>query len=106
MTLVVRSMRTPLESNGTTTIGHYRCGSPSGSDFHIIIANMHDGLIAPLDHQLQWFSRKISLSSAISREVAWASEGATSGSVIEQTEQISPAKNGFNRSSRTAPIAK
>src|SRR5215218_4684501 len=85
-TLVDRSIRTPGESRGTRTIDWRWCGSASGSVTPMTIAIRQRGLIAPEDHHLRPWTTYSSPSLMMEVAMLVASDEATAGSVMENTD--------------------
>src|SRR6478672_1033487 len=81
------------------------CRSPSGSDRPMTMATLHSGAIAPLDHHLRPVTTKSSPSASMRVAMLFASELATSGSVMEYAERISPRSSGSSHFCWTAGAA-
>src|SRR3712207_4939798 len=103
-TLVDRSMRTPGVSSGTRIIDCRRWGWASGSVTPMTIAILHRGLMAPDDHHLRPWTTYWSPSRRMEVAMFVASDEATAGSVIENTDRISPASNGSSHWARWASV--
>ena len=96
----------PGVSSGTTTILWRLCLSLSGLDkpMNIVIAAL--GWPNPVDHHFLPLMTTSSPSSIMVAAILVASDEATSGSVIPNTERISPASNGLSHFSFWASLPK
>ena len=92
---------TPGVSLGTTIIDCWRCRGASGSVLPITMRTRHRGRSAPDENHFVPLST-YSLPSRVMRSPMFvASDDATSGSVIENAERISPSSNGASQSRLT-----
>src|SRR6266478_952647 len=92
----MRSILTPGESMGTSTMDCCWCFLALGSVLPMKIAILQRGSPAPEDHHLRPL---ITYSSPLRTMLDWmlvASDEATSFSVMLKHERISPASSGFS----------
>src|SRR5690606_1956886 len=90
---------TPGVSSGTRIIDCCWCFGASGSVLPMTMAILEVVVMAPDDHHFLPLITYSSPSRRISQAMLVASEDATSGSVIEKQERISPASSGFSHCS-------
>src|ERR1700674_4861351 len=92
----MRTILTPEVSSGTRIIDCCLCAGAEGSVLPIKIAILHRGSPAPEDHHFRPLIRYSSPSRTILAPMLVASEDATSGSLMEKHDRISPASSGFS----------
>lgn len=80
----------------------WRCRSAAGSVLPITMKISQRGSIAPDDHHLRPLITYSSPSRLIRVAMFVASEDATSGSVMQNAERISPSSSGMSHRSRCA----
>src|SRR5437868_3643363 len=95
----MRSILMPGVSIGTRIIDCCLCLGALASVLPMKIEILQRGSPAPDDHHLVPLITYSSPSRTMLDWILVASEEATSGSVIEKHERISPASNGFNQRS-------
>src|SRR5882724_9502978 len=92
----MRTILTPGVSSGTRIIDCCLCDGAEGLVLPIKIAILHRGSPAPEDHHFRPWITYVAPSRRIVAPILVASEEATSGSVIEKHDRISPASSGFS----------
>src|SRR5699024_1657088 len=94
----IRSTVTPGVSSGTRIIDCCSCLGASGSFFPITMASLQRGSPTPDDHHLRPLITYSSPSLLMLALILVASLEATSGSVMEKHDLISPANSGSSHS--------
>src|SRR4029077_15669789 len=100
----MRSILSPAEGIGTSTIDCCLWSVAERSVLPIKIATLQRGSPAPEDHHLRPL---MTYSSPCRTILAWmlvASDEATPGSVIEKHDRISPASRGLSQRSFCSPV--
>src|SRR6202451_4207989 len=95
-TVNIRTILTPGVSSGTRIIDCCLCGGAEGSLLPMNIAILHRGSPAPEDHHFRPLITYSSPSRTMPDAMLVASEDATSGSVLDKQDRISPASKGFS----------
>ena len=98
--LIPRRTVTPGVSRGTRIIDCCRCRSAPGSVLPITMRILQAGSIAPDDHHFRPLITYLSPSRSILVAMLVASDEATSGSVMQNAERISPSSSGRSHCSR------
>ena len=98
-TRMLRLTLTPGVSFGTQIIDCWRCRSALGLVLPITISSLQRGSIAPEDHHLRPLITYSSPSRTIEVAMFDASEEATSGSVMQNVDRISPSSSGCSQRS-------
>ena len=94
----MRWISTPFVSSGTSTIECWWWRSPDSSGVRAMkMATFARGSPMPLDHHFLPLSTTSSPSTTAVACMLVASEEATSGSVMQKTERISPASSGVSQ---------
>lgn len=91
-------MFNPGVSMGTSTMLWRLPTAASGSVTPMTMATRQSSRSAAVDHHLRPVRTQLSPSSATSSRTLLASELATSGSVIEKHDRISPSRSGASHS--------
>src|ERR1700735_1714960 len=99
-----RTIFTPDVSSGTRIIDCCLCADAEGSLLPMNIAILHRGSPAPEDHHFRPLITYSSPSRTMHDAMLVASEDATSGSVMQKQDRISPANNGFSHFSFWASV--
>ena len=94
----MRWMFTPGVSSGTSTMLCRAWGAASGFERPMKMASRASGWPRPVAHHLRPLITNSLPSSAIVACMLVASEEATSGSVMQNTERILPASSGVSHS--------
>src|SRR5580658_9987621 len=92
----MRTIFTPGVSSGTRIIDCCWCAGADGSVLPMKMATLHRGSPAPEDHHFRPLITYSSRSRTMLALTFVASDEATSGSVIEKHDRISPASNGLS----------
>src|ERR1035438_16897 len=99
-----RCTSTPGVSLGTRIMDCWRCRSPPSAVLPMTMRISHPGFIAPDDHHFRPLITYSPPSRSILVAMLDASEEATSGSVMQNADLISPSSKGRSQRSRCCSV--